>query len=117
LGVLGGMLGSLFINVNTRMGRLRKRFVNTKLKKIIETGLYAGLTISIAFWCTAGLNVCKENPKTYTAENLALHKVEEEVKTQNTWICPDKENTYSPIATLFFNTEKGVIRSLFTANE
>ena len=75
LGILGGMLGSLFINVNTRMGRIRKRFVNTKCKKIVETGMFAVITISLAFWLTAGLNKCKGTKATFTADELELPQV------------------------------------------
>lgn len=58
IGILGGLLGALFINVNTRMGRCRKKLVTTKAKKILETGLFAGLTITLMFWTTAWRNEC-----------------------------------------------------------
>lgn len=30
LGIIGGLLGALFINVNTRIGALRKKFIKSK---------------------------------------------------------------------------------------
>ena len=69
LGVLGGMLGALFINVNTRMGRCRKKYITTKTRKILETGLFAAMTITVSFWSTALLNVCHKR-KEYVAEDL-----------------------------------------------
>jgi H+/Cl- antiporter ClcA len=30
LGIIGGLLGALFINVNTRIGSLRKKYIKTK---------------------------------------------------------------------------------------
>lgn len=78
LGVLGGMLGSLFINVNTRMGRCRKKYVTTKARKILETGLFAGLTISVSYLCTAQLNKCVTR-SAYSVEDLSKASVEEEI--------------------------------------
>ena len=68
LGVLGGLLGSLFINVNTRMGRLRKRFITSKWKKVLETGFFAALSVSIMYWATAALNECKTRYSHYSAD-------------------------------------------------
>jgi len=114
---LGGLLGSLFINVNTRMGRLRKRFVNTKWKKIVECGLFAAMSVSIMFWTTAWLNKCIPRKTSLTALDLLKKDNEDELEGQNDWICDSKNNMYSPVATLFFNTERGMIKALFKADE
>lgn len=37
LGIIGGILGSLFCYVNYTMGKIRKHYLNTNLKKFIET--------------------------------------------------------------------------------
>lgn len=47
LGILGGLLGSLFINVNTRCSVCRKKYVTTTTKKWVECGMYAAATISV----------------------------------------------------------------------
>ncbi len=33
LGIIGGLLGAFFINVNSRLGALRKKIVKSKTKK------------------------------------------------------------------------------------
>ena len=102
-------MGSLFINVNTRMGRLRKKLITTKSRKILETALFGAITVSIFFWATAILSDCKERKTKYTAIELELAKTEDEMESQNDWICDKSKNEYSPVATLFFNTERGMI--------
>lgn len=111
------MLGSLFINVNTRMGRLRKKYVTTKAAKVLETGFFAALTVSIFFWCTALLSECDKRTPTFSAKELELAAIEEELEGQNDWTCDKSKNEYSRVATLFFNTEKGMIHSLFSASD
>ena len=49
IGVLGGLLGSLFIEINSFLGRLRKKIIKSKLAKVVETGLIALLTITVIF--------------------------------------------------------------------
>jgi len=63
------MLGALFINVNTRMGRMRKKYITTKARKIIECGLFAGMTITVSYFSTVMLNKCEERSM-YDAEDL-----------------------------------------------
>ena len=46
IGILGGILGAIFINVNTCMGTCRKKYVNKPWKKVVETGLYGVATVS-----------------------------------------------------------------------
>lgn len=46
LGVVGGVLGSLFINVNTRMTMFRKKYVTKNWVKVLETGLFAVMTVT-----------------------------------------------------------------------
>jgi hypothetical protein len=46
LGLAGGALGALFINVQTKMGALRKKYVTTGPRKILEASMFAMLTIT-----------------------------------------------------------------------
>ena len=62
LGIIGGALGSLFINVNTRMSRLRKKIIKTTTHRVIETGCFAALTISAWVACTQIMLNCKNYP-------------------------------------------------------
>jgi len=47
LGIIGGLLGSFFINVNTSMSTFRKKYVTTTTRKVIETGMFGMLTMSV----------------------------------------------------------------------
>lgn len=47
LGIVGGVLGSFFINVNTRMTIFRKKYVTKNWLKVVETGLFAVATVSV----------------------------------------------------------------------
>lgn len=44
---MGGLLGSLFISVNTQMGYCRKKVIKNNTMRIIETGLYGMATITL----------------------------------------------------------------------
>lgn len=47
LGILGGLFGSFFINVNTRMSVFRKKYITTTTAKVIECGMYGLATMSV----------------------------------------------------------------------
>lgn len=59
LGIIGGMTGSLFINVNTRMAVLRKKILTKKWMKPIETFIWCALTASFFYWCPRFFNHCE----------------------------------------------------------
>lgn len=101
LGIMGGALGALFINVNTRLGALRKKYITTGPRKILETGVFAALTITGSTLAVIALSKCKVIP---TSPVLSS---EEDLETWNRWTCAEGE--YSQFAGLFFNTEKGII--------
>ena len=48
IGIVGGLLGSFFINVNTTMMKYRKKYVTTTTRKLIETGMFAVATMSVS---------------------------------------------------------------------
>lgn len=47
LGIIGGLLGSFFINVNTTMAVIRKKYMTTTMRKSVETGMFGLLTMSV----------------------------------------------------------------------
>mmetsp|Transcript_3406 Transcript_3406/g.5748 ORF Transcript_3406/g.5748 Transcript_3406/m.5748 type:complete len:374 (+) Transcript_3406:142-1263(+) len=49
LGIIGGALGALFINVNSRLTMLRKKYITTPTRKWLEAGAFAVATVS---FCT-----------------------------------------------------------------
>lgn len=58
IGAVSGLLGAAFINFSLISGGLRKKFVNTPMKRIIECVVFAVVTAS-AFYGVATLR--KEN--------------------------------------------------------
>ncbi len=53
LGVFGGILGAFFVSGNHFFGKLRKRFLTNKPKKVIETTLIVAITATIIFFAPA----------------------------------------------------------------
>lgn len=105
LGIIGGLLGSLFISVNSSMTIWRKKYITTNRIKVLETGLYAVGTISSSVFFTSKMHKCYDI-------NEAL---KDEGQTFTRWTCD--EGQYSPLATLFFNTEGGTIKNLFHGDD
>lgn len=58
LGVVGGLLGSLFINVNSRMAEFRKKILVRKWMKPIETFLFCFITTTVFYWVPYYFNKC-----------------------------------------------------------
>jgi chloride channel 7 len=50
LGVICGLLGALFVSVNSMMIIFRKKYVNTNIKKVIEVLLFSFVTSSTFYW-------------------------------------------------------------------
>ena len=100
LGVIGGLLGALFIDAAFRLGVHRKQYINTNVRKIIETCVFAGVT-SIAFYLLVLLSSdhCTISQQT-TREDAEIR-----------WSC--QEGYYNPIATIVFNTESGALAEFF----
>jgi chloride channel 7 len=88
LGVIGGLMGALFIEINMFMARMRKRFLGkSKPKKVIEGILFALVGATIVFFVPSMFS-CIDKP-----EDLSIG-----IK----YDCPgDKVN---PMATLLWNT-------------
>jgi H+/Cl- antiporter ClcA len=100
IGVTTGLLGSFFIYAQTKMTKLRKLYINTNLKKILE-GLFFAFVTAAGFY----LAVLLTHEDCLTAEKVdSVGRMNEEFR----FYCP--EGTYNPLAALFFNTEGGTIR-------
>ena len=100
LGVLGGILGAVFIFVNYRISVLRKKFLTTKIKKILEVLCLAFLTAVVTFWAPWFIK-CRGEGQNF--ENI----------TYIQYTCP--EGAYNPLATLLFNTEGAVIKAFMNS--
>lgn len=60
LGIIGGMMGAFFINVNTRMAVLRKKLLVRKWMKPVETFMFCFATASVFYWSPFLFNVCMD---------------------------------------------------------
>jgi chloride channel 3/4/5 len=97
LGIICGLLGALFIGVSIRLGMLRKIYINTSIRKVLEAITFAFVTASIFYlivmiWSYNCIQITIED-----SEHLFQ------------FYCTEP-NTYNPLATLVFNTEGGTIR-------
>ena len=99
IGLFTGLLGSFFIYVNINLGILRKKYINTNTKKIIEALCFAFASASIFF----GVVVARKDNCRYVTE-----EGQEAETNQFRFRCP--EGQFNPLATLLFNTEGGTIR-------
>ena len=92
IGSFGGLLGSGFIVINNKVNIIRKKYLTTKLKKILEACVLVTLTTS-AFYIFSYLKAdCVEDDKGYMWENSIDKQM----------FCD--EGYYSPLGSLFFNT-------------
>lgn len=69
LGVICGLLGALFISVSIRLAMVRKMYINTSIRKVIEAVLFAFITASIFYmivsiWSDNCVSITTEDEKT-----------------------------------------------------
>ena len=92
IGSFGGLLGSGFIVINNKVNIIRKKYLTTKFKKILEACVLVTLTTS-AFYIFSYLKAdCVIEDKGYMWENSIDKQM----------FCD--EGYYSPLGSLFFNT-------------
>ena len=89
-------MGAIFVDVQARLGLLRKKYINTNWKKILETCLFSFATATTFFLVAVNAHNCRH--------------VGNEDRDYYRGGCP--EGRYSPIASLLFNTEGGTIRTI-----
>ena len=75
MGILGGCMGSFFININTRCAAIRKKYLTEKWMKPIETLVFSFITASVFYWVTFGFrDACIPIPGTQEHITLVNHK-------------------------------------------
>jgi hypothetical protein len=98
IGAVCGLLGSLFIFINSNLAIKRKKYINTPFKKVAEVVFFGLLTSSVFYLVTFSRRYeCVPKPTTYLDRTFQFY-------------CPDEY--YNPFASLVFNTEGGIIRQL-----
>lgn len=101
IGVLGGLYGPLFININFRINAWRKNNIKSKCAKVIEAGFFCFLSASIFYFVPYIMNDCKEQGKN-----------DGEKIRQEAW-CPQSDDetiiNYNPLATIMWSSEGEII--------
>lgn len=96
--MLGGLLGAFFIYVNYTVNKMRKHYLDTKLKKVLETVVLVCLSTSIIFYAPMIMRY-----KCYDSSERTIET------TYIRYLCGDGE--YNPLATFLFNPENKVIKA------
>jgi chloride channel 7 len=61
LGIMGGLLGAIFIKINFNILRFRKKYIKTKARKIIEIVVLVSLTSTIFYFAPLLFDNCLVN--------------------------------------------------------
>jgi H+/Cl- antiporter ClcA len=88
IGIMGGLIGALFIEINMGMARLRKRFIKDKFLKIIEAVIFAFVGATMVYFIPT---LFKCVPVTEATREIGIQ-----------YTCPELH--INQMATLFFNT-------------
>ena len=112
VGAICGCLGAGFVIVNSNLGLLRKKYINSNWKKIAEAAFFSFLTTTTFYWMPLSVNSCKSMLKDGT-DHARL--TEDNIELAVQYDCSDSE--YNPLATLLFNTEGDAIRSMISGFE
>ena len=101
IGIVGGILGAFFINVNFRMNALRKQCLKSNWIKPVETGIWCLMSASCFFLVPRYLSgSCVSRDKVSGNEDLHYRA----------W-CKDP-NSLDPNASIFWSAEGEIIRNL-----
>lgn len=98
MGCFGGLLGALWVYVNTKINIFRARFIKNKAAKVFEAMLIAILTATLACIMMFSINDCHP---------LDVHSTSDSVQL----FC--KDNEFNAVATLWFQTPEASVRALF----
>ena len=105
VGAMTGVLGGVFVLVNSNLGLVRKKYINTPTKKVAEAMLFSFMTTTSFFWLPSIFSECL--PTTDVKDDRDL-LVQYDCKS-------DKQ--YNQLATMFFNTEGDAIRTIINGFE
>ncbi|XP_014792391.1 PREDICTED: chloride channel protein C-like [Calidris pugnax] len=131
LGMLGGLLGALFVSLNTKINKLRMRFFNSipklslrKTSKLLETVLILVCTTTVTvylpyfFPCTPVMSVRNYQLRNNSEIiNQFKRKISEYTCSSSTWIGPDgvrySNQTFNQAAALLIENGNQGITYLF----
>jgi H+/Cl- antiporter ClcA len=58
IGILGGLVGSIFIRVNTFVNIIRKKILTTNIRRVLEASLLIGITVTCFFVSSLFQDTC-----------------------------------------------------------
>lgn len=107
LGVVSGLLGPFFINVNTRINALRAQIWVKKYTKMIDTFIFAFFSATCFYWFPYWFRSCVSRTvleqELMVELELSVEKVadsEEESSVYKAWCESDDE--FDPLASMFW---------------
>lgn len=119
LGILSGLLGAFFIGTNFKVNAWRAKYLTKKWHKPIDTFVFSFACSSMFFGCSYFFQSCipREIKLAHETINLNLKTedvlVDEGESTVFQAFCRDPE-TFNPLASLFWNTEGGIVRDIMS---
>ena len=106
VGVITGVLGGVFVLVNSNLGLIRKKVINSNWKKLCEAAFFSIATTSAFYWMPSIVDDCTDATLVSLTDNADLIV---------SYSCPVGQ--YSPIGTMLMNTEGDAIRSIISGFE
>ena len=103
MGCFTGVLGGVFVIVNSNLGLIRKKYITQNWQKLLEAVLFSLMTTTTFFWMPSLAEDCRSDANVTESDILVQYS------------CTKGE--YSPMATMTFNTEGDAIRSIISGFE
>mmetsp|Transcript_35690 Transcript_35690/g.43688 ORF Transcript_35690/g.43688 Transcript_35690/m.43688 type:complete len:273 (+) Transcript_35690:655-1473(+) len=104
VGAISGVLGGLFVIVNSNLAMIRKKVVTKNWQKLLEAALFSLATTTAFYWFPFIFEECRAIGAGSSNDDIIVAGA-----------CP--KGSYNPLATMFFNTEGDAIRSLISGFE
>ena len=104
VGCIAGVLGGMFVIVNSNLGILRKKYITKDWQKILEAAFFSIATTTTFYWMPSLIRDCEPKSEASSDEDIIVQ-----------YDC--NSNYYNPLATNFFNTEGDAIRSIISGFE
>lgn len=70
IGSLTGCMGALLVTVQARLGVLRKKYINTNIKKVLEVMIFAFATSCCFFLVATASSNCQDLPEKENGREL-----------------------------------------------
>jgi len=111
IGCIGGLLGTVFIKINTKICVWRRTH-SIGWRRVWEAGLVAVLTAMMSFLLPM-MVTCQPCPEWTSSEGGEEGCPGDAPGHYVNFHCPSESEGYNDLATIFFNTQDDAIRNLF----